>query len=251
MNTVIDMSAVSERKELTQTSEATALIAVIERAARDSSVDIEKMERLMAMHERIVARQAAEAYNVAFAEMQPELPEIDERGQIKVGDEVRSTYSTFEDINKVVKPILKKHGFGISFKPVTKDNRASVTTILMHRRGHREETVMELAADTSGSKNGVQALGSSISYAKRYSMCGILNITTRGQDDDGRRGGSGPLITEKQAADLNALVTELGGNKGKLLKYLRLKSFEEIPACNFDHIVSEVKRFAAARAERG
>ncbi len=234
-----------QRRELR--GESTSLIQVIERAARDPSIDIEKMERLMAMHERIMARNAVEAYNTAFAEMQPELPEIDEHGQIKVGDQVRSTYAKWEDINRVIKPILTKYGFGLSFKTSTKSGKALVVAVLMHRNGHREETDMELDADTSGSKNGVQALGSSVSYAKRYTALAILNITTRGLDDDGRRGGDGPMLTEEQVKELDQLVAKRGGNKAKLMNYLRLKSFAEVPACNFEHVKAEIIRAADAR----
>jgi len=242
MNAIIVDERVRER-------ESTSMVQVIERAARDPSIDIDKMERLLAMKERLDAKAAVEQYNAAFAEMQPELPEITERGQIKVGDQVRSTYAKFEDINAVVKPILAKHGFGLSFKTATKAGKAEVTAILMHRAGHREETSMELDADTSGSKNGVQALASSISYAKRYTANAILNINTRGEDDDGKLGGGGPFITDKQVADLDALVSEHGGNKSKLCKYLKIGSFSQIPAKNYDAVVAEVKRLATVAAE--
>lgn len=242
MNAIVIPNARPEREE-----QSTSLIQVIERAARDSSIDIDKMERLLAMKERLDAKTAVEAYNADFAAMQPELPEITEKGQIKVNNEVRSTYAKFEDINAVVKPILAKHGFGLSFKTSTKDSKATVVAILMHRGGHSEQTEMELGADTSGSKNGVQALGSSISYAKRYTMTAILNITTRGQDNDGAT--AGPRISEGQLADLMALIDEHGGDKARLLKYWKLKSFGDLPACNYAIAVEEVKALAAQRAE--
>lgn len=244
MNAIVLPNARPEREQ-----ESTSLIQVIERAARDSSIDIDKMERLLAMKERLDAKTAVAAYSTSFAEMQPELPEINERGEIKVENKVRSTYAKFEDINSVVKPILAKHGFGLSFKTSTKDGKATVVAILMHKAGHSEQTDMELAADTSGSKNGVQALGSSIAYGKRYTMNAILNITTRGQDDDGKLGGSGPFITERQVADLDALVSEHGGNKNKLCKYLKVGSFSQIPAKDYDSVVAEVRRLAGAAAE--
>lgn len=229
--------------------ESTSIVQIIERAARDPSIDIDKMERLLAMKERLDAKLAVEAYNTAFAEMQPELPEIDERGQIKVNETVRSTYAKWEDINAVIKPILAKHGFGLSFRTSTKSGKADVTAILMHRAGHREETSIELDADTSGSKNGVQALGSSVSYGKRYTATAILNITTRGLDDDGKRAGDGPTISESQAADLKKLITEHGGNLNKLLTYFKIRSLDQIPAKNYEWAVAEVKRLAKAAAE--
>lgn len=51
---------------------------------------------------------------------------------------------------------------------------------------------MLLPADVSGNKNAVQAFGSSTSYGKRYVLCALLNITTRGQDDNGH--GAAPPI---------------------------------------------------------
>jgi ERF superfamily len=230
--------------------ESTSMVQVIERAARDPSIDMDKMERLLAMKERLDAKAAVEAYNTAFAEMQTELPEIDEHGKIKVGEQVRSTYAKWEDINVVIKPILAKHGFGLSFRTSTEAGKADVTAILMHKGGHREETSMKLDADTSGSKNGVQALASSVSYAKRYTASAILNITTRGLDDDGNRAGGGPFITDKQVAELDALVIELGGNKAKLCKYLQIGTFSQIPAAKYASVVEEVKRLAQARAGR-
>ena len=65
---------------------------------------------------------------------------------------------------------------------------------------------MKLPADTSGSKNVVQAIGSSVSYGKRYTMQALLNITSGGEDDDGHSGGEaaeaflGSLAAETKAA---------------------------------------------------
>ncbi len=243
MNAII----VPEDQRREARGESTSIIQVIERAARDPGIDIDKMERLLAMKERLDARAAVEAFNTAFAQMQIEMPEIDERGQIKVNDVVRSTYATFEDINAVVKPVLTKYGFGLSFRTATKEKKVEVTAILMHKAGHREELSMELDADTSGSKNAVQALGSSISYAKRYTMSAVLNITTRGLDDDGRKGGAGPMLTDEQVKELDELISKRGGNKAKLMNYLRLRSFAEVPACNFEHVKAEIIRAADAK----
>ena len=50
--------------------ETSALISMIERAARDPSVDIDKMERLLQMHERVEAKQRESAFNTAMAAVQ-------------------------------------------------------------------------------------------------------------------------------------------------------------------------------------
>lgn len=186
-------------------SESAAIIQVIERAAMNPNVDIDKMERLLQMQERIMERNARSAYSAALAEMQPHLPVITEKGKIVVRDKVtkeiiQSTgYALWEDINEAIKPVLAEYGFALSFKTgVMPDGKITVTGILSHRDGHQEETTMALPHDSTGSKNAVQAVGSSTSYGKRYTASALLNITSRGEDDDGEK--SSPKIVEEKVS---------------------------------------------------
>lgn len=144
--------------------ESTAIIQAIERAALNPDVDIDKMERLLQMQERVMDRQAMMAYNAAMAAMQTELPSIEERGQTNNG-----CYATLEDIVDTVRPIMQKHGFAVSFRIQTQERGIEVIGVLMHKDGHREETSMVLPADMSGNKNAVQAFGSSTSL--REALC--------------------------------------------------------------------------------
>lgn len=201
MNTAQDLTVASEQRQVTAVTESATILSVISRAAADPQCDIEKMERLMAMHERMQARTAETAFNASMAEMQIELPSIAERGKTNNGK-----YATLEDINDVVKPIMQKHGFALSFRVEHMPNGISVTGVLMHRAGHREETTILLPSDTSGSKNAVQAVGSSVSYGKRYVMNAMLNITTRGEDDDGYAAAPKARVTEAQAKTIAAML---------------------------------------------
>lgn len=169
-------------------SESAAIFQIIERAARDPNVDIDKMQRLMEMHDKVQATRAKTAYAAAFSEMQPELPEIEENGKGNNG-----SYALWEDINDKIKPVLSAHGFGISFRCGRDGTNVTVTAVLSHREGHSEETMMLLPLDTSGNKNAVQAVGSSTSYGKRYTAAALLNLTSRGEDDDGKKGGGKAL----------------------------------------------------------
>ena len=182
-------------------TEGTALLSMIERVALNPAADIDKLERLLAMQEQITARNARISFAADFAAMQGELPTIEERGHIVVREKARdgsrtgeviqdTPYALWEDINEGIKPVLAKHGFGLSFRPgVANDGRVTVTAILMHREGHREEATMILQHDSTGSKNAVQAIGSSTSYGKRYAAAALLNLTSRDgaeSDDNGK-----------------------------------------------------------------
>lgn len=231
-------------------NESATILQVIQRAAADPQCDIEKMERLMAMHERMQARNAETEFNAAMARMQTEMPSIAERGEIKVNNQVRSKYATFEDINDVVKPIMQAHGFAISFRVDHEPNQIKVTGVLMHQAGHREQTAMVLPLDTSGSKNSVQAVGSSVSYGKRYVMSALLNITTRGEDDDGHAAVPMATVTDIQARQLIRLLDQCS-DKAKAAFEAMHGSATEVPKGEFDKVRGMLEKSAKLNKEAG
>ncbi|KFE50106.1 ERF family protein [Pseudomonas syringae] len=236
------------RQAVVPISSDSSIMAVISRAAADPTCDIDKLERLMAMHERMQARDAESEFNAAMAAMQSDIPSIAERGAIVVNGQKRSDYATFEDINDVIKPIMQQHGFAITFKVENVAAGLNVTGILMHRAGHRESTSMLLPLDTSGSKNAVQAVGSSTSYGKRYVMSALLNLTTRGEDDDGHAAVPTANITAVQALGINALLTRCT-EKTKDWFIGEYGSVECVPKARHDVLVSQLnKAIKAAEA---
>jgi hypothetical protein len=181
-------------KQETMPQEASAVLALVERVAMNPDADMDKLERLLDMQERVLVRNAMVAFNAAMADMQSDIPTIEKNGEISVNQTVRSKYARFEDIMRVVKPVMQAHGFAITFRTNTENNMVKVTGVLMHKDGHREETDMVLPVDSSGSKNTVQAIGSSTAYGKRYVLCALLNIATGDEDDDGASGDLSELL---------------------------------------------------------
>lgn len=248
--------------QIAPVSETAAIVHMIERAARDPAVDIDKMERLLQMQERVMARQAKAAYDSALADMQPKLPVIGRRGKIEIrakdakgertGPVQQSTaYALWEDINEGIRPVLAEHGFALSFRVgLAEDGRITVTGILSHREGHREETTITLMHDSSGSKNAVQAVGSSTSYGKRYTAGALLNFTSRGEDDDGKAAGAEPTITDEQVAELSKLLIDTKSDLTRFLKAIKLESLTEIRADKFEAAVKLINDTAAKRAAR-
>ena len=232
-----------------------SLLAVIARAAADPSVDVDKMERLLQMQERVLKSQARMAFDSDFSLMQTKMPLITENGEIKFTDakgvKHNTKYALFEDINQAIKPVMQEFGFSISFKVQNQDsNKINVTGILMHRMGHREETTMTLPADTTGSKNTVQSLGSSVSYAKRYVLMAMLNITTKGEDTD-----AVVFINEDQLLTLDTLLKDTKADRIKFLAYMNISELAKLPAEQYDNAVAAIQKAekdrAAAAAKKG
>lgn len=217
------------------TNESATILSVISRAAADPNCDIEKMERLLQMQERVQARQAQAAFAADLAEMQDELPSIGERGDAAG----RYTYALWEDINAAIKPVLKKHGFALSFRTDFSEGIA-VTGVLSHRSGHSEQTTIRLPADASGNKNAVQAVASSVSYGKRYTAGALLNLTSHGEDDDAFTAVV-PRISEEQVAQIQDMLESTGANKAAFLRAYKINAVHELSKKAFADAMSKLK----------
>ena len=207
-------------------------VSMFERLARDPSVSVEKLERLMDLQDRANKRDAEAAFNADLAAMQAELPTVKERGGIKDrSGNVQSKYALWEDVNAAILPVMKVYGFSLTFRQEQTDKGICVTGVLSHRMGHSERTSITLPADTSGSKNAVQAVGSSVSYGKRYTAGMLLNLNSADieGDDDGRHAGS-DLITEEQAMTIESLIDDAKADKAKFLAWIKADTVEHIPA---------------------
>lgn len=182
------------------------MLPMIERLAAMPEFDVAKLEKLIEMQERILDRNAESAFNAAFADMQADIPTITEKKKTDKGK-----YAPREDIVEVVRPILKRFGFSLSFRTEWPEKKlVKVVGILTHREGHARMSEFLSEADQSGSKNAVQALGSTVEYGRRYTTTDLLNIASRGADDDGERASAPepPAGFEEWLMDMETVASE-------------------------------------------
>lgn len=227
-------------------TQSNAIMDFIQRAASDNTVDIDKLERLIVMSERMQAKNAEQAFNAAMAQMQCEMPTVFEGA---TNSHTKNTYATLDDINRAVKSVMQSHGFAVTFKVQHVSSGVSVTGILMHSAGHREETTLLLPIDTGPGRSTVQAVGSSVTYGKRYVMCALLNITTGdAPDDDGAGGAPEPLVTPAQVKQIEALLAQCA-DRTKAGFEKMYSSADQVPKANFDGVVAGLKNSIAKMQE--
>ena len=207
---------------------ASAMLSVITKAAENPDVDADKMERLLDMQLRLMDKDSEVRFNKAFAGLQQEIPRVTKHGDIIVRGKKQSDFGQYEDLDRVLRPLLNKHGMGLRFTTIPdKDGEGSVYVgTLAHSAGHKITSQMWLPYDHSGSKNGVQAGGSTMSYARRYLASALLNIVFEGEDNDGNK--PNPKISATQAAALEDQIEESGASKTKFLSFADVEKIEEI-----------------------
>lgn len=229
-----------------------SLLEVISRAASDPSVDIEKMERLMAMHERITARQAEAAFSAAMSAAQAEMKRVSADA---TNPQTRSDYASYGKLDSVLRPIYTRHGFSLTFSDgeTAKPEHVRVVCLVRHTAGHKETHWKDMPADGKGAKGGdvmtkTHAAGAAQQYGMRYLLKGIFNVAIGENDNDGN--GAEEAITEQQAADLMALCTEVGAKPERFLSlFCKVGSFGEIAAKDLDSCVAELRRFGREKQQ--
>lgn len=153
----------------------------MQQALTTPNMDMQVMKDMLAMQREVMAQQAVIDFNNDFSIMTAQIPVI-----AHTKKSYSTTYAPLEDIDKVIRPILSKNGFSVSFK--NDQEGLEIVTVycqLRHKCGHMIENSVTLPTEaaTKG-MNKQQAIGSALSYAKRYALCGILNITTTADDDN-------------------------------------------------------------------
>lgn len=221
------------------------MIAMIERVAMDPGASIEKLERMMDMRDRLQNEAAKTAFAGAFAAASAEFPSIPMHGK---GDKNKS-YALLKDIINYTRPVLSRHGLALSFGVESNAAGVTVTAELMHVLGYSKTTSIELPKDQSGSKNAVQAVGSSQTYGQRYTAQAILGLSLGDDtDDDGRAAGRSLTISADEFFQLRNLMDESGADEAKFCEYLKVTSLEVLPQRMFADAMSALRKKIKAKA---
>jgi hypothetical protein len=243
------MTAVQQSRQ--QAVAESNTVSMFERLAKDPGVDVAKLEKLMELQERALARDAksqfVSAMAAAQAEMRPVATDAD-------NPQTRSRYASYEALDSALRPIYSKHGFALSYDTddSPKPEHVRVLCEVMHIGGHSKTYHADMPADGKGAKGGdvmtkTHAVGSAMSYGQRYLLKGIFNVRVGEADDDGNAASALPTITVEQCCLIDDLIAEVGADRNKFLRYLKVRSVDEIPQQAFKDAVAalETKRRAA------
>lgn len=215
------------------------ILNVIAKAAADPNVDVDKLERLLAMQERVLAREAEQAFNASLLAAQDEIRPIYRN---KKNSSTNSTYADLEAVSDAIDPIFRNHGFSSSFGTADCPMEAHyrVTCRLSHIGGHSRDYQADVPADLAGikgnqNKTATHGFGSALSYGRRYLKLLIADVPTT--DDDGKAaGGSGP-IDKEQLRVLNGLCDAVSADKAAFCRYLKIDALPELDALHYNNAV--------------
>lgn len=231
------MNAIAPRESGTAITERADspvnMMEVISRAAADPNTDVDKLERLMAMAERIKAKEAEQAFNTAMVDAQKDIKRV---APDLENPQTRSKYASLAALDRVLRPVYTKHGFALSFDTGDGAPAEHIRVIchVLHNAGHSRDYRVDMPCDGKGAKGNdvmtkTHAAGSAFSYGARYLEKMIFNVAIGQDDDDGNAAGGGnDPVTAEQLAEFQDMLGKCNGDPELFCKYMKVEAMAEI-----------------------
>lgn len=186
----------------------------------------------------------------------------------------KSDYATLESVSEACLPALNKQAIAVTqLTNVSQDGLTQLITLLIHSSGQWISSTYPVHP----TKNDPQALGSALTYARRYSLAAIAGVVT--SDDDGESAMdrdnkpqekityvpkekityvprmSGPtegtnavsgVLSQKQLSRLFAISKKAGWSEQDVRDYLKamgLTSTKELNTVQYEHFCKKMEQF--------
>lgn len=204
---------------------------------------LDQLEKWMSLKERYESQEAKKAYHDAMTQFKAHPPVIIKDktvGYQAQGKTVGYSHASLANVTATISAELSKYGLSAAWKTDQSESGIKVTCSIMHRMGHSESTSLTAAPDNSGSKNSIQAIGSTITYLERYTLLALTGLATHDQDDDGTGAAPQEYITIDQQTQISDMI---GPDSGPMAK----KWLKWIEADDVAHILKkDYNRFIIA-----
>lgn len=134
-----------------------------------------------------------EAISAAWVAAAADMPNVPKETRGQVGNAVRN-YADLATVTETVRPILAAHGLAYVQGCSDGDKVVTITTRLVHKSGQWIEDSLTMPTG----QNTAQAVGSAITYGRRYSLMAVLGLAP--DDDDGAAASHAPKPATRRAA---------------------------------------------------
>lgn len=213
-------------------------LAMISQAV-ERGAHVKTLEKLIDLHQRWETSQSRKAFDTAIAEAKAKIPVILKNREVDFTAQRSRTHYRYEDLAEIARtvgPILASFGLAYRFRSSVEGPLVKVTCVLSHRDGYFEENQLAAAIDQTGNKNGIQAIGSTLTYLQRMTLKASLGLAAS-HDDDGKATGMALPINADQIRELLALLKNVGAQKAALLRFFKIDALPDLPAVKFDQAI--------------
>lgn len=218
-------------------NEPASMLQVIASAAANPSCDVQKMQALLSMQDKLIERGARQEFSAAMADACGEIPQVEKNGTVSLGGKGSYKFTKWEDMDRVIRPVLAKHNLRLSFNTRSAEGSSNKVIIgtISHANGQSQSAEIELPIDAGQGRNPLQGFGSTISYGKRYCAEMLLNIVRTEEDNDGRfrQRQDEERIGPEQKDEIIQLLQKSGKDTVKFLAWVGAQTVDEMTPSQF------------------
>lgn len=210
--------------------------------AIQNNAGVDQLEKMMELQERYEANEARKAYHMAMAQFKANPPKINKDAEVDYTSQKGRTnyrHATLSNVTEKINARLSEYGLSASWQTEQADKKIKVTCKITHVMGHSENTTLEAEPDSSGNKNSIQAIGSSITYLERYTLLALTGLATH-EDDDGEASGT-EYISEEQLMTLNDWIENTDTELKKFLQFMKVDQLDKVKAKDYQKALGALK----------
>lgn len=223
--------------------------------AVSNGASVEVVGRLLDLHERWEANRARKAFDAAMSDAKAEIGPIHKNRSVGYESKKSDSRTSYKhedlaEIARTIDPVLSKHGLSYRYQTTQEGPAVRVTCIVAHRDGHSEQNSLSAGNDTSGSKNSIQAIGSTITYLQRYTLKAALGLAAS-NDDDGRKAEQtveeAKVVSDAQAEAIKSKIIETGADPNLFVAYYKIPTIFDLPAAKYEIAMAQLEKKAKAK----
>lgn len=222
--------------------------------------DLALVEKMLDLQRRIDEREdarnrlaAEKAFGDSLCAAQSQMRRVSRDAS---NPQTRSKYASYENLDRVMRPIYTGNGFSISFKEDVNAGREGYIRVIGYVRahGHTEPYPVDIPCDGKGAKGGevmtrTHAFMAAVAYGRRAILKMIFNIAEGADVDDDGNSASEPVekIDMEQAQKLKEAIAKCGATEGQFCKAWKIEAVTELAAKHFDQALKACEDKARER----
>jgi hypothetical protein len=184
-----------------------------------------------------------------------------------VNSHYKNEYAGLTSIITTSRPSLSANGLSVLQQIVNEDGQSSMLTILAHSSGQWIQSAMRILPP----KNDIQAIGSYITYIRRYTYAALIGVVTDDQsdDDDGEaamatareseakgvalntnynsKQQTYDTITREQLEEIEYELSEFPDIALQVLDALRLRNLADMPKSKYHNSLKRIREIKQTR----
>lgn len=210
-------------------------------------IDSDKLNKFLDAQIKWEANEARKKYHIAMSNFKANPPKITKDKQVAY-KEVRYKHASLANITDKINAELSKQDLSASWLTNQTGDIIKVTCIITHAMGHSERTELSSKADLSGSKNPIQAIGSTITYLQRYTLLSLTGLATSEGDDDGKASEVVKTLTLAECGKITDLMKKAEVDK-RFLAHMKVKDVTEIAKKDYARAVQVLETRIKSNAD--